>query len=428
MDSKSSRFAYVDSMRTRASSIAWRLAIRYTLSRQRSRSVAFISRVAMAGVVLGVALLIVVLSVMNGFDRELRERVLSIMPQVTLYHSEGIEDWSALRLQLLTNDNDIVAAAPFVEMQGMVNAANNTEPLLIYGVDAQLESTVSIIEQFLAPGTLIAINKKEGGLVLGHTLAQKLDVSVGDSVNIIIPRAEGQSSIPAIQRMRLVDVLKTGTEIDGHLALMGMQTAQGLSIHPSKVSGLHIKGRDLFLSAEIAQQLQIRLPHGFYTGDWTRTHGNIYYAVKMSKKLVSLLLLLIIAIAAFNVVSTLVMVVIDKQGDIAILRTLGMSTRQTLSVFMIQGGLIGVIGTVLGAILGMLLALFTQNIVSGLEGLLDIQFLNSDIYPVSYLPSHILMSDVVWVVSVSILMSFLSTLYPAWRASKVKPAEALRYE
>lgn len=408
-------------------SISLLLGLRYTLARQRSRSVAFISRVAMIGIVLGVSLLIVVLSVMNGFDKELRERILRIMPQVTLYHAQGVSDWESTRWQVMANDR-ITAASPFVELKGMVNVGKKTEPILIYGVDHDLESTTSIIHQFLRPDTLTQLAANAHGIVLGNDIANTLSVIAGDTVSVIIPRAEGQAETAAVRRLEVIDILKTGTEVDARLALMGLHAAAGLSVHPERVSGLHIKVDDLFSSSFVAQNLQSQLPYGFYTTDWTRTHGNIYYAIQMSKNLVGLLLMLIIAIAVFNVVSTLVMVVIDKQGDIAILKTLGASNRQIIGVFIIQGTVISVIGTVIGVLVGVLLALTVQDIVVLIEGLFNVHFLKSDIYPVSYLPSHLLASDVVLVVFVSLVMSLLATLYPAWRAAKVAPAEALRYD
>ncbi len=408
-------------------SVSLLIGLRYTLARQRSRSVAFISRVAMMGIVLGVALLITVLSVMNGFDKELRERILQLMPQVTLYHSRGIEDWQSLRRDLLQQDN-IVGVSPFVELQGMINVGKSTEPSLIYGVDSELESSTSIIHTFLSPSTLSQLNSNPTTIVLGYQLAQQLKVEKGHTVSLIVPRAEGDIRSAAIKRLTVIDILNTGTEVDSRLSLMGLGSAGALSIHHPSVSGLHIKANDLFLSPQIAQFLEAQLPYEFYTTDWTRTHGNIYYAIQVSKNLVSLLLLLIIAIAAFNVVSTLVMVVIDKQSDIGILRTIGASSQQVLSVFIIQGTLISVIGTMLGVVLGLLLALSIQDIVLWIETLLDMQFLKSDIYPVSYLPSSILVSDVLLVILVSLSMSLCATLYPAWKAAKVEPAEALRYE
>ncbi len=409
------------------SSISLFLGLRYTLARQRSRSVAFISRVAMTGIVLGVALLILVLSVMNGFDKELRERILRIMPEASLYHGQGISDWQSLRRQLLEHD-DIIAVSPFVELQGMVNVRKKTEPVLVYGIDRELESTTSILHEFLSEDTLLQLSTNDQSIILGGDLAEKLNVTKGDRVSLIIPRAEGQQRAAAIQRLVVLDVLNTGTEVDASLAVMGIQSAASLSTYPDAISGLRLKTRDLFLAHQVSRDIQLSLPYGFYTSDWTRTHGNIYYAIQMSKNLVSLLLLLIIAIAAFNVVSTLVMVVIDKQSDIAILSTLGATKRQILAIFMVQGTVISLIGTAVGVVLGVLLALSIQDIVVSIESLLNVSFLKSDIYPISYLPSHILWSDVVMVVLVSIMMSFFATLYPAWRASRIKPAEVLRYD
>lgn len=426
-----------------SNSVSLLLGLRYTIARQRSRSVSFISRVTMMGIVLGVSLLIVVLSVMNGFDKELRERILQIMPQVTLYQTGGMQDWSSLREQLLSNEQ-IIGVSPFVELQAMVNVGKNTEPTLIYGIDHQLESTTSIIHQFLQPETRLALTNNKDAIVLGRGLADTLGVNIGSKVSIIVPRAEGQSVPPAIRRLQVIDVLNTGTEIDAALALMDIRVAASLSVYGESistdeksnnannrslvVSGVHLKLDDLFAAASLANNLQAQLPYGFYTTNWTRTHGNIYYAIQMSKKLVSLLLLLIIAIAAFNVVSTLVMVVLDKQSDIAILRTLGASNRQVIAVFMVQGTVISVIGTAIGVCVGVVLAWFVQDIVVFIEALLSIQFLKSDIYPISYLPAQLLWFDVLLVMAVSLSMSFLATLYPAWRATKVLPAEALRYD
>jgi lipoprotein-releasing system permease protein len=403
----------------------------------------------MIGIVLGVSLLITVLSVMNGFDKELRERILQIMPQVTLYHAGGMQGWAELREQLLS-DEKIVGVSPFIELQGMINVGKRTEPVLVYGIDHQLESTTSIIYDFLTPDTRLALMSDSDAIVLGRGLAGRLGAEVGRRVSIIIPRVEGQSQAPAIRRLRVIDILNTGTEIDDALALMDIRGAALLSPFSQSVSdgasselnvaghvtshnafsvsGVHIKLHDLFAASSVASTLQMQLPYGFYSTNWTRTHGNIYYAIQMSKKLVSLLLLLIIAIAAFNVVSTLVMVVLDKQSDIAILRTLGASNRQVIGLFMVQGTVISVMGTFIGVCLGVVLAWFVQDIVVLIEQLFSIQFLKSDIYPISYLPAQLLLSDVLLVAVVSLLMSFLATLYPAWRASKVMPAEALRYD
>lgn len=409
------------------------VGLRYTLTRRRNRSVSFISAIAMVGIILGVALLITVLSVMNGFDRELKERILTIMPQVTLYKSGGLDDWRSLREQVITSD-DIVAATPFVELQVMLHQGRKTQPALIYGIDAEYESTVSNIGRYLKPETISSLSQGQGIIALGSGLAKKLGLELNDRVTVIVPRMASSeaasSSAPAIKRLTIIDIFKTGTELDHSLALMGLENAALINDRQvtTGVTGLHLKIDNLFSASRVAASLQSQLPLSFYTNDWTRTHGNIYYAIKMSKSLVSLLLLLIIAIAAFNVVSTLVMVVVDKQSDIAILRTLGVSNQQVMAIFMVQGSIIGIVGTLVGVVLGVILSLTVAKLVSGLEQLFNVTFLESDIYPVSFLPSSLHLSDVILVASVSLVMSLLATIYPARKASRVQPAQALRYD
>jgi len=390
----------------------------------------------MVGIILGVALLITVLSVMNGFDRELKERILTIMPQVTLYKNGGLEDWRSLREQVIAAD-DIVAATPFVELQVMLHQGRKTHPALIYGVDAEYEATVSDIDRYLNPKTMRSLSHQQGQIALGNGLAKKLGLELGDKVTVIVPRTStsangnnASTNAPAIKRLNIIDVFKTGTELDHSLALMGLPYAAALNDKQlsTGITGLHLKVDNLFSASRVAETLRSQLPLGFYTNDWTRTHGNIYYAIKMSKSLVSLLLLLIIAIAAFNVVSTLVMVVVDKQSDIAILRTLGVSNKQVMAIFMIQGAIIGVVGTFIGVVLGVLLSLSVDKLVAGLERVLNVTFLESDIYPVSFLPSSLQFNDVVLVTSVALAMSLLATIYPARKASRVQPAQALRYD
>ncbi|MGH1440320.1 MAG: lipoprotein-releasing ABC transporter permease subunit [Cellvibrionaceae bacterium] len=414
------------------------VGLRYTLTRRRNRSVSFISAIAMVGIILGVALLITVLSVMNGFDRELKERILTIMPQVTLYKSGGLDDWRSLREQVISSD-DIVAATPFVELQVMLHQGKKTQPALIYGVDAEYESTVSNIGRYLKADTIRSLNQQplnqqQGVIALGSGVAKKLGLELDDRVTIIVPRTASStaasSSAPAIRRLKIIDIFKTGTELDHSLALMGLENAAAIndSQITTGITGLHLKIDNLFAASRVAASLRSQLPLSFYTTDWTRTHGNIYYAIKMSKSLVSLLLLLIIAIAAFNVVSTLVMVVVDKQGDIAILRTLGVSNQQIMAIFMVQGSIIGIVGTIVGVVLGVILSLTVAKLVAGLEQLFNVTFLESDIYPVSFLPSSLHLSDVILVASVSLVMSLLATIYPARKASRVQPAQALRYD
>ena len=409
------------------------IGLRYTLSKKRSRSVSFISGIAMTGIVLGVALLITVLSVMNGFDKELKERILGIMPQVSVYYPANSQQWPVLRQSILQQQG-VKGATPFIELQGMLHEGRFTQPSIIYGVDPHHHVTVSNISSYLDNKTLRLLASDEYNIALGRGLAEKLQVERDDKVSVIIPQLNqsGSRQSPAVKRLNVIDIFSTGTELDHSLGLMGLTGAAQLSPNPLLVSGFHISVDNLFeasyVSSELRAILSKQLNANVYTSDWTRTHGNIYSAIKTSKSLVSLLLFLIIAIAAFNVVSTLMMVVVDKQSDIAVLRTLGVSNRQVLAIFIIQGTIIGVVGTLIGVVLGIFLALTVENIISGIEQLLGIHFLESTVYPINFLPSSLQLNDIILVASASLIMSFIATTYPAIQAAKINPAEALSYD
>ncbi|MFO1387772.1 lipoprotein-releasing ABC transporter permease subunit [Cellvibrio sp.] len=400
---------------------------RYGISRKHSQLVSFISTLSTAGLVIGVALLIVVMSVMNGFDRELRERILGIMPQAMIYHREGITDSTALIAQL-KRDKRVLEAAPFVQIQGLFNHQKHVAPANVFGVDPAQESRLNSLEDYLPPKAFEQLDRNPQGVIVGQGIADKLRVVVGDKISLIIPRSSDANSAPGILMLDVVAILRSNTNVDQTLALMNVNTASQASEFPGKVSGIRLKVNDLFEAPTIVSDLINVLPVGYFGSHWMRTHGTIYEAIHMSKNLVGLLLLLIIGIAAFNLVSTLIMVVVDKQGDIAILRTLGASSKEIIGIFMIQGGLIGLIGTSIGAVLGVILSWVVTDLIAGLEKILGIQFLHSDVYPISYLPSNLSWLDVVQVSATSLFICFFAALYPAWRASRVQPAEALRYE
>jgi len=408
-------------------SISLTVGLRYAGAKKRSQLVSFISGISIAGLILGVSLLLVVLSVMNGFDRELRERILGVMPQAAIYHRHGIDHWQQLQQQLEQHP-EVDAAAPFVQLQGLASHRRQVSPVSVYGIEPSQESRVSIIESYLAPSLLRQLTAGPDTVILGRGLAEKLKISTGGKLTLVVPRKGQSRSAPRIKVLRTIGILATGTEVDNSLALVHLPLAMSLSDYPDRVGGLRLQVGDLFKAPRIAYELVRDLPYGYYGSDWTRSHGNLFQAIQMSKGLVGLLLFLIIAIAAFNVVSTLIMVVVDKQGDIAILRTLGASTGTIMKVFMVQGLLIGVIGTVIGLLLGVALSQVVTEAVAWVEQLFGIQFLKSDVYPISYLPSDLRVSDIALVGVVSLFMSFVATLYPAWRASRVNPAEALRYE
>jgi len=400
---------------------------RYGISRKHSQLVSFISRLSTAGLIIGVALLIVVMSVMNGFDRELRERILGIMPQATIYHRDGIDDYPAL-IKQLKQDPRIIEAAPFVQIQGLFSYQKHVAPVNLFGVDPSLETKISSMEEYLPPDTFAKLAKNPNAVIVGQGIADKLHLTTGDTLTLIIPSGIDSASASGILTLEVIATLNSNTNVDQSLALMNLAAAAQASGFNERVSGIRLKVNDLFAAQSIVIDAVNQLPVGYFGSDWTRTHGTIYDAIHMSKNLVGLLLLLIIGIAAFNLVSTLIMVVVDKQGDIAILRTLGASSKEIIGIFMVQGGLIGFIGTSIGAILGVLFSFVVTDVIAGIEKLLGFQFLHSDVYPISYLPSDLYWSDVVQVVVVSLLICFFAALYPAWRASRVQPADALRYE
>lgn len=405
------------------------IGLRYTGSRRHSQLVSFISSISIAGLVISVALLVVVLSVMNGFDKELRERILAILPQASIQHIDNVQDWQSLRQHVVAQPK-VENAAPFVQIAGMAEYRRKVEPLIITGVRGELEKEVSAIEQFLSPELLALMAREEntGALILGSGLARNLGIQVDDRVKVIIPQGATGELNPSVKGLRVAGIINTGTEVDQSMALTNLATAQSLASLGERVTGIKLKVTDLFDVEAIVYPIVRDLPYGYTSTTWIRSKGNLYQAIQMSKNLVGLLLFLIIGIAAFNLVSTLVMVTVDKQSDIAILRTLGASTQRIMGIFMVQGSVIGLIGTGLGLALGLLLALFIQDFVVWIEALFGFQFLKSDVYPISFVPAAIRLWDLLSIAAVALLLSFSATLYPAWRASRVKPAEALRFE
>ncbi len=398
---------------------------RYGVSRRHSQLVSFISRLSTAGLVIGVALLILVMSIMNGFDKELRDKILGIMPQASIYHREAITDPDELIAHVKQNPH-VLAASPFVQIQGLLSYQKRVAPIALFGIDAELETTTSKLETFLSTGTFQGLERTPNGIAIGRGVADKLQASVGDSISLIIP-VSGNTS-PKVKVVTVVTIINSRTEIDNSLALMGLAQASALSGYPGAVTGIRLKVDDLFAAPDIVREVMSELSGDYYGSSWMRTHGNIYQAIQMSKSMVGILLFLIIAIAAFNLVSTLIMVVVDKQGDIAILRTMGASSLEIMGIFMVQGGLIGLIGTGLGVVLGIVLASTVTPFIKQVEQWLGIQFLHSDSYFISYLPSDLQALDVLRVAITALTISFVAALYPAWRASRIQPAEALRYE
>ncbi|MBD1554237.1 lipoprotein-releasing ABC transporter permease subunit [Pseudomonas typographi] len=407
------------------------IGARYTRAKRRNHFVSFISLTSMIGLALGVVVMIVVLSVMNGFDREMRNRVLGMVPHATIESPTPIDDWQALAAKAQATPG-VAAVAPFTQMQGLLTHDGQVQKVLLNGIEPAREDKVSIIDAFIREGKLADLAPGQFGIMIGDKAASKLGVKVGDKVTFVAPEVAVTPAgvFPRMKRFTVTGVFHVGAgEIDGYLGITNLEDLGRLHRwKPGQVQGIRLKFDDLFQAPRLAWQLAQQLGDNYYARDWTRTHGNLYQAIRMEKNMIGLLLLLIVAVAAFNIISTLVMVVNDKRGDIAILRTLGMTPRQIMGVFMVQGTVIGVVGVAVGAALGILAALNVSRAIAGLEHLIGHKFLNPDVYFIDYIPSQVMAEDIYLVCGAALILSFFATLYPAWRAARTQPAEALRYE
>ena len=409
------------------------IGLRYTRAKRKNHFISFISLTSMIGIALGVAALIVVLSVMNGFQSELRTRILGVASHIEITGANNqLGQWQALEKQVKA-DPQVIASAPYVMAQGMLSYGQAVQGALIRGVLPAYEDKVADLGKNMKAGKLADLRAGEFGVVLGADLAQLLGVSVGEKVVLMAPQGQFTPTgvVPRIKQFKVVGLFQVGNnEYDSALALINIEDAAKLYRMGGHVSGLRLKLTDLFDASSMASKLNVQLnPQGqYYVSDWTRQHANFFKAVQQEKRVMFIILTLIVAVAAFNIVSTLVMAVTDKRADIAIMRTLGAGPRSIMSIFIIQGALIGFIGTILGAVFGILIALNIDVIIPFIEGLFHVKFWDKEIYVISDVPSQLQWNDVTTIVLLSFVLSLLATLYPSYKASTINPAEALRYE
>ncbi|AXE33660.1 lipoprotein-releasing ABC transporter permease subunit [Chromobacterium phragmitis] len=406
------------------------IGLRYLRAKRRNGFISFISSISIVGIALGVAALIIVLSVMNGFQKEIRGRILSVASHLEVSGYDGrLTGWRDAQA-MLSKQPHVQAAAPFVSSQGLFVAYGNVRGGLVRGIDPALENKVVDVGRHMVSGKLEDLKPGSFGMALGVELARQLGVGVGDKVTLMTPQGNitPAGMVPRSKQFTVVGVFKVDMfEFDASLAMVNLRDAQVLERMGDAVSGVRLKLDDPMLAPQLKAELRPRLPQLLVT-DWTDTNANYFRAVQIEKRMMTIILTLIVAVAAFNLVSTLVMVVTDKQADIAILRTLGASPGSIMKIFVIQGAVAGVLGTLAGVAGGVAVALNLDVIVPVIERIIGSKILSSDVYMIDYLPSDVQWGDVSTITIISLLLALFATLYPSWRAARTQPAEALRYE
>ena len=407
------------------------VGLRYTRAKRRNHFISFISLTSMIGIALGATALITVISVMNGFERELRERILGVASHATISGIDGsLEGWESLAAAAEAHP-EVVGAAPFVELQGMLTHAGQVRGVLIRGVSPAREPRVSEVGGYLVEGDFESLAPGRFHVLLGRDLALRLDATLGGRVTLVAPQARITPAgvLPRMRRFTVTGIFEAGhAQYDTSLAVIHLEDAQRLLRLGDAVSGLRVKLADMFDAPRVSRELARSFGGAYWLRDWTQHHANFFRALKIEKTVMFVILTLIVAVAAFNLVSTLIMVVTDKEADIAILRTLGASQSGILSIFVVQGTVIGVAGTLAGVAGGVALATHVETLVPAIESFFGTKFLSPQIYYISAVPSEMRWRDVAAVGSVAFVMSVLATLYPAWKASRIQPVEALRHE
>ena len=398
------------------------IGLRYFFAGQRSALlVSFISLLAIAGLVLGVALLIIVLSVMNGFDRELRDNILSVVPHVQLIHQSGVEDWQSERDNIIQMDS-VTDAVPYADAEGLISHRQNARPVQLLGLSATAmpAGLASVLTRYN-----LAI-PAQGRVLISEVIADALNAKTNQRVSIIFPAENGRST--TVYSFIVEGIFATHTELDQSLVIASLPQVAEIAGIPNRAQGFRLQIKDQFNARNIGFEIINQLPFGYGFRDWFQTHGNLYQAIQLSRNMVVLLIFLIVAIAAFNVISMLMMSVMNKRKDIAVLQTLGLSRGDIVGVFLVQGSMIGVVGIALGVLLGVLGCYFVPNLVSWFEAALGAPFLDTEVYPIDYIPVDLRWTDVSMIAGVALVLNIVATIYPALRASRTVPADELRYE
>ncbi len=398
------------------------IGLRYFFAGQRSALlVSFISLLAIAGLVLGVALLIIVLSVMNGFDRELRDNILSVVPHVQLIHQSGVEDWQSERDNIMQMDS-VTNAVPYADAEGLMSHRQNARPVQLLGLSATAmpAGLASVLTRYN-----LAI-PAQGRVLISEVIADALNAKTNQRVSMIFPAENGRST--TVYSFIVEGIFATHTELDQSLVIASLPQVAEIAGIPNRAQGFRLQVNDQFNARNIGFEIINQLPFGYGFRDWFQTHGNLYQAIQLSRNMVVLLIFLIVAIAAFNVISMLMMSVMNKRKDIAVLQTLGLSRGDIVGVFLVQGSMIGVVGIALGVLLGVLGCYFVPNLVSWFEAALGAPFLDTEVYPIDYIPVDLRWTDVSMIAGVALVLNIVATIYPALRASRTVPADELRYE
>jgi lipoprotein-releasing system permease protein len=406
------------------------IGLRYTRAKRRNQFISFVSLISLLGMILGVAALVIVSSVMNGFEGELRQRILSVVPHGYISGPDNrLEDWPHWQ-QVVKTQTGVLNSAPYIDGTVMLSRPGMLRGAKLFAIDPESESNVSDISRSMLKGDISQLAAGQYSIVVGDILSRFLGVTIGDEISVILPRVTVSpvGIFPRVKRFTIVGIFQVGADLDGNTVFIHLNDGQKLFQLGDKVNGLRLHVDDLFAVDNYLPEILKNFPAGSTSSSWSHTQGSLFKAVAMEKTMVALLLMIIVVIAAFNIVSIVTMMVADKRADIAVLRTMGASPQAILQVFMIQGVAVGLVGVIIGVAIGIPIAVNIGAIVNGVESLFGAQVFNPDVYFISRIPSELEYADLLWITISGLILSVLATIYPSIRASRVQPAEALRYE